>query len=147
MCFGMRTSTMKDTCLFKVLLGKKGNTLTFHHFFHTPTYLNKHLLAFHPFFLLNLSILFQEIQFKLNIKHILEYRNVKSAKTNKLTFGHAWLLLCMDWGWRWQAIMELFLDRITKGLWPYKRIPSKGPKVAVCHQERKILSQINVRSL
>ena len=73
---------------------------------------------------------------------ILENRNVKSAKTNKLTFGHAWLLLCMDWGRRWQHIMELFLGPSQKDSDPTKGFRSKGPKVAVCHQERKIISQI-----
>ena len=38
---------MKYTCLFKVLLEKKGEkNLTFHHFRHTPNYLNQNLLAF-----------------------------------------------------------------------------------------------------
>ena len=32
------------------IVGKRWKTLTFHHFFHTPSYLNRHLLAFHPFF-------------------------------------------------------------------------------------------------
>ena len=124
------------------IVGKKGKHPNISPFL-SYTYLPKlTFVSFSPIFLLNLSILFQEIQFKLKFKYILEYRNVKSAKTNKLTFGHAWLLLCMDWGRRWQPIMELFLGPSQKDSDPTKGFPSKGPKVAVCHQERKIISQI-----